>query len=78
MVDFQSLIPKTYPTIIFLSITFIEMIVDSSIVAVLLNTYLKNTSVLSAVNARRVLPLLSLVIKSISILTCLLLFISQG
>lgn len=52
MVDFQSLIPKTYPTIIFLSITFIEMIVDSSIVAVLLNTYLKNTSVLSAVNAR--------------------------
>lgn len=52
MVDFQSLIPRTFPTIIFLSITFIEMIVDSTIVAVLLNTYLKNTSVLSAINAR--------------------------
>lgn len=46
------LIPRTLPTILFLSITILQTVVNSTVIAILLNAFEKNSSVLSAINAR--------------------------
>lgn len=50
--NLKLLIPRTWPTILFLSITIVQTIVDSTIIAILINSFEKNTTVLNALTAR--------------------------